>query len=356
MKKFKRYKLFISLAAVATILGATALSIFKNEKITPYAADEGTEEQEYVLTDEQIKAILDTPNHIPKTPNRAPSATDQNRLHFQRTYADTDFSPDIENFFYFYNDGTYNPYWEYPNFKFIYNAETQEITFDGVIDGENDITVYIPLYGLMKWLDIGDRLLITAHHISGTSRYGATRPPFILQLIVKNGDTNFTFSASQINIEAEGVEYNPSFYGTQLDGLRVTEGMRTENSYLCVFLLRGVVYSNFKFKISLTNEELGSATYVRPNSWVYPKGKKVIDTVLKGYDAAFGDGEKVGYRKGLADGQEYNMQNLIWKILDAPFTLLNNIFDFELFGINLAKAIKVVISLLIVGLVVKALL
>lgn len=77
-----------------------------------------------------------------------------------------------------------------------------------------------------------------------------------------------------------------------------------------------------------------------------------------GYGNGYTQGELDGYRRGEADGQAevIRTENILLRFISAIFTapghLINTIFDFEIFGFNLANLIRVLLSLVIVGLAI----
>lgn len=76
-----------------------------------------------------------------------------------------------------------------------------------------------------------------------------------------------------------------------------------------------------------------------------------------GYDVGYAD----GYNKGVADivegKEDYTIKGMINALAEAPFRFIDNAFGFEVFGINVASALRVLFTLavvvLVVGLVVK---
>ncbi len=73
-----------------------------------------------------------------------------------------------------------------------------------------------------------------------------------------------------------------------------------------------------------------------------------------------GDLYQQGFDVGYAKGVEYGENNksfseLIFSIVDAPFNVLKNAFDFEILGYNIGSLLTAVVSLILLGFVIKLL-
>lgn len=83
------------------------------------------------------------------------------------------------------------------------------------------------------------------------------------------------------------------------------------------------------------------------------------------YQAGYEEGHSVGKKLGREQGynnaiEEYysdqsNFKNLMFSIIDAPFNVLSNAFDFEIFGINMSSFLIAIVSLLLVAFVIRKL-
>ena len=335
MKRFKRLKLLTSLAAVAMILGATALSIFKNEKITPYAADE--EETEYLSEEDKYSYIQD--------------------------FKDFDFG--LENFFLediidgvAYSNPLYVPV----------SAGACKVTvfFDAVYRCPVSYVGHQGVFGYFDYDNFEVKKSCLYFNCRDTGDGKGVGCPAELNFFDKEGNRYrrvcpYVTIGDYCYFTVPNVWLEYGVYYSSLSTFTFTE--MALNFERCFYLDSAVDYLT---RIQEYGKSVQDKAYLKGSQYGRADGLEVGKKL--GYDSGYDkaknewyaigkkEGTDAGYRNGLNDGQEYNLQNLVWKILDAPFTLLNNIFDFELFGINLAKAIKVVISLLIVGIVVKALL
>lgn len=84
----------------------------------------------------------------------------------------------------------------------------------------------------------------------------------------------------------------------------------------------------------------------------YNDGQASVDTDTiydNGYDKGYSD----GYEVGLGQDNTYLLSDLFFGILDAPFNVISNAFDFEIFGIDIGNFFIVLISFLLIGWVIK---
>ena len=81
---------------------------------------------------------------------------------------------------------------------------------------------------------------------------------------------------------------------------------------------------------------------------------------FNGYAKGLEDGYKNGYNdcKNTLDNSEANskLSTLIFSIFDAPFNVVRNALNFELFGINLTNFILTIFSLILLAWVIGKLL
>lgn len=82
-------------------------------------------------------------------------------------------------------------------------------------------------------------------------------------------------------------------------------------------------------------------------------------TASSGYDAGhtagYNQGYNVGYNAGLAEGSttDYNpFYDLIFALFDAPLTVIQQGFNVELFGVNLAGVITALLSLALIAVII----
>lgn len=66
------------------------------------------------------------------------------------------------------------------------------------------------------------------------------------------------------------------------------------------------------------------------------------------YNLGFNDGYSSGHADGVAKVDQFNFYNFISTLFSAPFTFISSALDFDVFGINMATAVKVLITMLIV--------
>lgn len=80
-----------------------------------------------------------------------------------------------------------------------------------------------------------------------------------------------------------------------------------------------------------------------------------------GYEKGYKEGEAYGYSVGYEQGSLYNSEtgltfrNLIFGLIDAPFKVFRESFNFEIFGVNISALILFVISGLLITWVIKKL-
>ena len=74
-----------------------------------------------------------------------------------------------------------------------------------------------------------------------------------------------------------------------------------------------------------------------------------------GYDNGYHNGYKIGESKGL-NSEEKSFANLVYSIIDAPFNVLSNAFNFDILGVNLSYFLIAIVSLLLVFFVIRKLL
>lgn len=63
---------------------------------------------------------------------------------------------------------------------------------------------------------------------------------------------------------------------------------------------------------------------------------------------SFNDGKDEGYLEGVENASENSLYNTIMAVVDTPFRIFNNIFDFEVLGVNIANVVMSFVTLIIV--------
>lgn len=306
----KRRKIFASVAAVAVILGATALIISRNEVIARAATEEKrmTEDEfkysyvtsykdfdfglkDFIIDDLENGVVYSNVMYVPISPGAISIGAMSNATYrCNKSYVGT------EGVFGYFGVKDF----DYGSSSYIYfNCR----------DANDGYGIQCPAelvgrdVGHLPFVTVGDYCYFTVGDLSYFSIYEA-----------------FTFTELALGFER------------------------------CFFLDSAVDY--------ITRiQEYGKLVQERSYEYGYSVGSDA--GYLKGHDVGY----NLGYKSGVIDEKnnkyvesEFTLEGLIWQILDAPFTLLNNTLDFNVFGINLAKAIKVIISLMIVGVVIKVLL
>ena len=77
-----------------------------------------------------------------------------------------------------------------------------------------------------------------------------------------------------------------------------------------------------------------------------------------GYDQGYNEGEKYGWDSGFGAGQNdmaettSAFKNMVFAIFDAPVSLIDGMLNFDIFGINMARLVKTIITLAVVALIV----
>ena len=72
-----------------------------------------------------------------------------------------------------------------------------------------------------------------------------------------------------------------------------------------------------------------------------------------GYDYAIDWGYEIGYGAGYDDGMnQTSLLDGVTAIFRAPMELINSVLNFEIFGINMAVAVRVLVSMAILGVVI----
>lgn len=95
--------------------------------------------------------------------------------------------------------------------------------------------------------------------------------------------------------------------------------------------------------------ELESSFYVR--FWNYARG--LLDGADLGYENGIQAGKDYGYKIGYDDGmKQASLLELVAAIFRAPMDLVDSVLNFDIFGINMAGVVHVLITMAIVGVVI----
>lgn len=106
------------------------------------------------------------------------------------------------------------------------------------------------------------------------------------------------------------------------------------------------------------------------SSLLYPKIQEAIDTYDDGYQNGYNVGHQNGFEDGFEEGKElsYNQgytdgtkesdvaQNYLLTLFSAPAYILSTIFSFEILGLNVYTLIAFLVTLAVIGFVLKKLL
>ena len=101
----------------------------------------------------------------------------------------------------------------------------------------------------------------------------------------------------------------------------------------------------------LGNEYLRYSTYAYCNYWCFMRGLQGgWDYGYQiGGDYAYENGWRVGYNDGM---KQTSLLDGVTAIFRAPMELINSVLNFEILGINMAVAVRVLISMAILGMVI----
>jgi len=177
--------------------------------------------------------------------------------------------------------------------------------------------------------------------------------------------------------EIKSISMNLSYSGT--DGYISTSLYHSQSTNTLPYSVvdaDGVVYAT----ISLINENVIAFTYANSDR----KTCNIKDILITykafgytqndmnnqyntaydiGYNIGYSNGNNDGYANGKTDGivigkqEELNskdtVSDLMYSIIDAPFNVLSNAFNFEFFGINLSSFLIAIVSLILVGFVIR---
>lgn len=94
-----------------------------------------------------------------------------------------------------------------------------------------------------------------------------------------------------------------------------------------------------------------SMTY-RDTITVYGEDFDESKVYLKGYDNGHLDGYAKGYTDGCSASEEWSFRGLVSAIINAPLEFVSNALNFEVFGVNVANTVKVLITLSLLAIVI----
>lgn len=94
------------------------------------------------------------------------------------------------------------------------------------------------------------------------------------------------------------------------------------------------------------------------DDWQNGYNEGIAQSYDVGYSAGYEDGEVEGWKNGEARGMTDAMntkdtvKDMVFAIFDAPTRLIDGMLDFNLFGINLASTVKVIVTLAVVSVII----
>ena len=94
------------------------------------------------------------------------------------------------------------------------------------------------------------------------------------------------------------------------------------------------------------------------DDWQNGYNEGIAQSYDVGYSAGYADGEAEGWTNGNAHGMTDAMstkdtvKDMVFAIFDAPVRLIDGMLDFDLFGINLASTVKVIVTLAVVSVII----
>ena len=119
-------------------------------------------------------------------------------------------------------------------------------------------------------------------------------------------------------------------------------------------------YFQFRTYYLKSSDEAYSSGYNNGLSDGYNNGYDIGKN--DGINIGYNDGFDQGYNDGFIDGKDEiinsneSFKDLMFSIVDAPFNVLSNAFNFTIFGINLSSLLIAIVSLALVAVVLKKLL
>ena len=184
--------------------------------------------------------------------------------------------------------------------------------------------------------------------------------------IVENVDTfTDTFTLSELTTYSGGVNPGGQLLGN--DYCKVRLGYNSTDNNLTFYFL-GLDKAEVTFVISCYRypytfdevEDLEDNSYNNGYNTGYDNGLSfgyengLLQGSSEGFDYGYSQGFDAGESSALNSNETF--ADMIFAIIDAPFNVLNNAFDFTFFGINVANFLMVIVSLILVAFVVKKLL
>lgn len=146
------------------------------------------------------------------------------------------------------------------------------------------------------------------------------------------------------------------YFGADGDG-----NLDTSNFIEFCFITNNLYNSSSRFTSRtyyFTRVDEESASYSSGYSDGYSDGN--IDGQSAGYTLGYGAGDTQGYYRGYSAGvdsaNDYTFLGLISAVIDAPISAFTGLFNFEVFGVNLAGFLLGIFTLLIIIVVVRKLL
>lgn len=180
--------------------------------------------------------------------------------------------------------------------------------------------------------------------------------------IVENVDTfTDTFTLIELTTYSGGVNPGGQLLGDNYSSVRLGYNS-TDNNLTFYFLgsdkaevtfvINGYRYPYTFDEVEDLEDNSYNNGYNNGLSFGYENG--LLQGSSEGFDLGYSQGFDAGESSALNSNETF--ADMIFAIVDAPFNVLNNAFDFTFFGINVANFLMVVVSLILVAFVVKKLL
>ena len=184
--------------------------------------------------------------------------------------------------------------------------------------------------------------------------------------IVENVDTfTDTFTLSELTTYSGGVNPGGQLLGDNYSSVRL--GYNSTDNNLTFYFLGSdkaevtFVINGYRYPYTFDEvEDLEDNSYNNGYDTGYDNGLSfgyengLLQGSSEGFDYGYSQGFDAGESSALNSNETF--ADMIFAIIDAPFNVLNNAFDFTFFGINVANFLMVIVSLILVAFVVKKLL
>lgn len=184
--------------------------------------------------------------------------------------------------------------------------------------------------------------------------------------IVENVDTfTDTFTLVELTTYSGGVNPGGQLLGDNYSSVRL--GYNSTDNNLTFYFLGSdkaevtFVINGYRYPYTFDEvEDLEDNSYNNGYNTGYDNGLSfgyengLLQGSSEGFDYGYSQGFDAGESSALNSNETF--ADMIFAIIDAPFNVLNNAFDFTFFGINVANFLMVIVSLILVAFVVKKIL